>query len=215
MSVKVFEVDQGGPDWHQLRSGCITASMFTVARTKLKSGPNKGDYSAAAKTYAFRLAIERISGDPLDEGFETWQQRRGHELEPEARLLHEERIEMLIEHAGFVQTEDGWFGASADGLINTDGGSEYKCLVAPDELQKIILEDDISKFTDQVQGCLWLTGRKWWHFCLYCPALKSIGKELIIKEIQRDDDYIEAMEADLLEFRKLVSLNEEKLRAAA
>ncbi|AOE60405.1 hypothetical protein QZH45_14320 [Pseudomonas corrugata] len=37
-------------------------------------------------TYAFELAVERIGGAPLDGGFETWQMRRGHELEPEARI---------------------------------------------------------------------------------------------------------------------------------
>lgn len=46
-----------------------------------KSGPNKGDFTEAAKDYAFRLAFERISGQLMDEGFTTWQMDRGHELE--------------------------------------------------------------------------------------------------------------------------------------
>ena len=48
-----------------------------------------GEFSDGAKAYAFRLAIERISGEPLDEGFETYAMRRGRELEPAARLEHE------------------------------------------------------------------------------------------------------------------------------
>ena len=39
---------------------------------------------------------------------------------------------------------------------------------------------------------------------MYCPALKPAGKELIIHPMQRDDDYIEALEADLLAFNRLV-----------
>src|ERR1051326_347485 len=50
--------------------------------TKALDGEKVGDWSDAAKDYAFRLAIERISGKPLDEGFETWSMKRGHELEP-------------------------------------------------------------------------------------------------------------------------------------
>lgn len=208
----IVECRQGSPEWHQSRAGATTASMFSVARKKLKSGPNKGDYSEESKKYAFRLAIERISGEPLDEGFETWQMRRGHDLEEDARIAHESRTGLLVDLAGFVLTDDRKFGASADGLIDHDGGAEYKCLVAPDRIRDVLLNDDISEFTDQIQGCLWITGRSWWHFCLYCPALAPIGKELYLKHIERDDDYIEALEQDLIQFEKLVSQYEHILR---
>lgn len=178
---------------------------------KALNGEKYEEFSSAAKDYAFGLAVERISGKPLDGGFETWAMRRGHELEPEARFKHEEKIGMLIEHAGLVLTDDKLFGASADGLINDDGGSEYKCLVAPERIRSIVIDSNIDDFKDQVQGCLWLTGRKWWHFCLYCPALKSAGKELTIFKVERDDEYIAAMEADLLEFNRLVEAYKEEL----
>lgn len=171
-----------------------------------------GDFSDAAKKYAFRLAVERISGKPLDEGFETWQMRRGHELEPMARARHEEEAGVLVERAGFVTTDDGWFGASADGFIGTDGGAEYKCLVSPDSLMPVLLEDDISDFTDQIQGCMWITGRNWWHYGLFCPALSTIKLDLYWKHVDRSDDYIEPMETELLEFRALVMKYESTLR---
>ncbi len=177
-------------------------------------GEQVGDFSDKAKNYAFRLAVERISGEPLDEGFETYAMRRGHELEPEARLAHERRIAMLIEHAGIVLTEDGLFGASADGLINDDGGSEYKCLISPERLRSVIVDQDLSEFMDQVQGCMWLTGRQWWHFVLYCPALRAAGRDLIIHEQRRDDDYIEALEKDLIAFNGLVELYRHQIENA-
>lgn len=211
----IVECNQGSEEWHQARTGVITASMFRVARERLKSGPNKGDFSAAAKDYAFRLAIERISGMPLDEGFETFAMRRGHELEPEARMEHEVQTGLLVERAGFVLTDDRLFGGSADGLIEEDGGSEYKCLISPEELRKVLIDHDFSKYVDQVQGCLWLTGRKWWDFCMYCPALKPINKQLWRRRVERDDNYIEAMEAELLEFAALVAENEKMLRMEA
>ena len=158
--MKLIVCEQGSPEWHQARAGCITASMFRVAREKRKINPNKGDFTDAAKNYAFRLAIERISGKPLDEGFETWQMRRGHELEPEARSMHEAMAGVLVDRAGFVVTDDGWFGASADGLIDADGGCEYKCLISPESLIDVLLLEDLSKYMDQIQGCMWITGRK-------------------------------------------------------
>jgi hypothetical protein len=123
--MRIIHCDQGSPEWHQARAGCITASMFKVARARVNgldekqsayvnairsgfdeaaarevagykappksetvkraiAGEKVGDPSDAALNYAFRLAIERISGTPLDEGFETWQMKRGHDLEPAA-----------------------------------------------------------------------------------------------------------------------------------
>jgi hypothetical protein len=208
----IIECAQGSEEWHSARAGVITASMFNVARQRLKKGKNAGDFTEKAKDYAFRLAIERISGQPLDEGFETWQMRRGHELEPAARMEHEMQTGLVVQRAGFVVTEDNLFGASADGLIGEDGGSEYKCLVSPEKLRDVLIDHDFSNYVDQVQGCMWLTGRKWWDFCLYCPALEPIGKQLWRQRVERDDNYIEEMESDLLKFATLVANNEASLR---
>lgn len=171
-----------------------------------------GDHSEAAKNYAFRLAVERISGLPLDEGFSTWQMRRGNDLEPAARRRHEEEAGVIVERVGFITTMDGVFGASADGLIGEDKGSEYKCLVSPDGLREVLLNNDISEFIDQVQGCMWITGRKAWHFGLYCPALSPVGADFTWREVARDDDYIEALEQDLLQFRALANQYHSKLK---
>lgn len=178
------------------------------------AGEKVGDFSDAAKDYAFRLAVERISGEPLDEGgFSTYAMRRGQELEPEARDAHSFERGLAVMPAGFVATDDRKFGASADGLIGLDGGAEYKCLIDPARIREIVLSRNIDEFKDQVQGGMWITGRKWWHFCLYCPALASVGKALTVFEVARDDDYIEAMEADLIEFDGLVCRYEAALRS--
>lgn len=201
----IIECEQGSPEWFLERSGSITASNFGECRKRLKSGANKGDFTAKAKEYAFRLAIERISGVQLDEDkFETFEMRRGRDLEPDARFLHEQKIGMLIEQTGIVFTEDRLFGASADGLIGDDGSSEYKCFISPKSLMPILLDGDVSSCEDQVQGQLWITGRKWSDFVLYCPALKLIGKELTIIRVERDDSFIDAMEVELLDFNNLV-----------
>ncbi|MGE1156573.1 lambda exonuclease family protein [Pseudomonas kitaguniensis] len=206
---------QGSEEWHQERAGVITASMFSDARAKLKSGPNKGEPTAKAQDYAFRLAVERISGKPLDGGFETWQMRRGHELEPQARMEHEAQTGLIVTQVGLVKTDDGAFGASADGFIGEDGGSEYKCFLAPEKLRSFHIDNDASEIMDQVQGCMWITGRKWWHIGMYCPALESVGRQLWWQEFKRDDNYIDKLEEELWEFKLLVDGYEEKLRSKA
>lgn len=205
MSCLILNSPQGSQEWLTDRCGAITASMFSECRNKLKSGANKGDFSAKAKSYAFKLAFERISGELLDDPqFQPWQAKRGQELEPEARLAYEAKSLNLVEQAGLALTEDRLFGASVDGLVDEDGSVEIKCFLAPDKLKAILLDGDISDCIDQVQGGLWITGRQWCDFILYCPQLEKIGKALTVKRIERDDNYISALECDLIEFNHLV-----------
>lgn len=213
----VHRAPQGSPEWHAARAGCITASNFNLIRSaaKLKSGPNKGEYGEKAKAYAFRLAIERISKTPLDEGFETWQMTRGRELEPAARMAHEVRYGVMVEEVGFITTDDGKFGASADGFIGDDEGAEYKCFVSPEKLRAIYLTGDVSEVVDQCDGGLWLSGRKVWNFGLYCPALEPIGLDFVLHRIERDDDRIFELEQDLVAFDRLVCEYEAALRQRA
>jgi len=208
----IYDHPQGSAEWLASRAGVITASKFVEARKRLKSGPKKGGFTEAAEDYAFRVAVERISGAPLDEGFSTWAMKRGNELEPEARAWVEVKLGIFVDTAGFVTTDDKKFGASADGFIDKDGGLEIKCLVDPGRIRNVILSDDISEFMDQIQGGMWLTGRKWWQFALFCPALEKVGLQLYTKRVERDDNYINEMELDLLEFERVVSKYEQTLR---
>lgn len=197
--------EQGSTLWLDSRVGCITASNFKDCTTLLKSGPNKGSYSGKTKEYAFKLAIERITGKRIEEDkFETYEIRRGHELEPDARLSHEEKEGVLVQQVGFALTDDSLFGASADGFIDDDGLAEYKCFIAPSSLMPILLDGNIEPYLPQVQGGMWVTGKQYAHFVLYCPALKDIGKDVNVFKVERDDDYIEQLEAGLWKFNAFV-----------
>jgi len=207
---------QGTPQWFEDRAGAITASMFAECRKRLKSGPNKGDYSSEAHAYAFRLAVERIKGAACDQDqYETYAMRRGKELEHDARMIHEERIGTFVEQGGFIMTDDRLFGFSADGFIGDDGLAEYKCFLDTTKVRKIMFEQSIEEVADQVQGGLWITGRKWCDSCLYYPDLESIGLNLIVNRVFRDDDYIAELETDLLAFNGLVMEYIEKINRLA
>ena len=202
----IIDCEQGTEAWHVARAGVITASNFKLCTTTLKSGKNKGEVSKAAREYAFRIAVELISGQPLDDNFyETYAMRRGRELEEEARLKHEEKKGILVDQSGIILTDDRKFGASVDGFIDLDGCSEYKCFIGPSSLMPILLDGNLEDIEAQMQGQMWVTDRKYCDFVLYCPALKPIDKDLTIITVQRDDDYIAEMEEGLIEFDKLVN----------
>lgn len=200
-----INVTQGSAEWMAARAGVVTASMFGTARDKLKSGLP----SAAARSYAFRLAMERVCGTPLDDGIETPAMRRGKELEPKARERHSSVIGMPVEPCGFFRSDN--FGSSPDGLIGNDGCAEYKCLINPDRIGKVLMQDDLSEFMDQIQGHMLIADREWCDFCIYLPQLAASKRDLFRKRVFRDNTYITPMLSDLMAFDTLVEQNKAML----
>lgn len=199
--------EQGSPEWKQARAGKVTASRAKDARDRLKSS---GAASGKQVAYACQVALERVSGQPADATFENWQMREGHVQEPIARAAYERRTGNLVDEVGAFATDDDLFLYSPDGLIDGDGLLEVKTLFSPERIMTIVGNGDVSDFIDQCMFGLWLTGRQWIDLVVWVPALEHLS----VKRIARDDDYIEAMEADLIAFAKLVTQYENTLRAA-
>lgn len=200
-----LNLEQGSQEWLDARRGCITGSRFKDARERLKNGqPSK-----ACLDYARDLARERLGGQAPAK-FQNAAMRTGNEQEPIARAMYEARTGAMVDEAGFFQTDDKLFGLSPDGLIDEDGVLEIKTMVSSDTLFTAVAEHDLSAYRDQCLGYLWLLGRKWVDLVLWCPDLKH----MIIHRIERDKEAIEALEADLVDFARLVTKYETALRAA-
>jgi len=198
--------EQGSPEWKQARAGKVTASRAKDARDRLKSGAASGKQIA----YACQVALERVSHQPADATFENWQMREGHVQEPIARAAYERSTGNLVDEVGAFATDDDLFLYSPDGLIDGDGLLEVKTLFSPERIMTIVGNGDVCDFIDQCMFGLWLTGRQWIDLVVWVPALEHLS----VKRIARDDDYIEAMEADLIAFAKLVTQYENTLRTA-
>lgn len=199
------DYEQGSEQWLAVRKGCITGSRFKDCRDKLKSGaPSK-----ACIAYAQDTARERAGGSAPAK-FQNAAMRVGTEQEPLARMAYERITGNLVEEVGFFTTEDGMFGLSPDGLIDSDGVLEIKTMVSSDTLFTAVANGDVSAYMDQCLGYLWLLGRKWVDLVLWAPDLDLI----VIKRIARDEAAIEALESDLMDFARLVTEYETSLRKA-
>lgn len=201
--------EQGSDAWKMNRVGVITASKFKDALDVTA----KGLPTAKSILYAAQVAIERVSGEPCDDTFNSWQMKRGSELEPFARIAYEAQTGNLASEAGIVLTDDRKFGFSTDGSIEDDGLLEIKCLSSAVSILEMWKTNDMSDYMHQMQGGMWLTGRKWCDFAMFCPQLEKVGKSLFLRRVLRDDSFIENMEAGLLLFEQRVSENEAILRA--
>ena len=200
-----LQLDQGSEEWLTARRGKITGSRFKDARDKLKGGqPSK-----ACLGYAMDVARERIGGSAPPK-FQNAAMRTGTEQEPFARAMYEARTGHMVDEAGFYLSDDAVFGLSPDGLVNDDGVIEIKTMVGSDTLFTAVADGDVSAYMDQCLGYLWLLGRQWVDLVIWTPDLNHMA----IHRITRDENAIEALEADLMAFARLVTQYENTLRAA-
>ena len=216
----VLNHEQGSEDWLAARCGVITASRFSDARKKLSkaSGDRKaGEPHGDAVRYAWLVAIETIAGQPLDDSFVTYAMRRGRDLEPQARAVYEKRTGAWVDEVSLVLTDDRRFGYSADGFRDDDGLIEVKCPLSAEKIGQVWASPETAhlEYIDQINGGLWITGRKYCDLIVYCPWLAPVGKDLFVKRIHRDEAAIEALESDLIGFMRLVDENLSILRAPA
>lgn len=203
----IHKDEQGSDSWLESRRGVITGSRFRDCRDKLKNGK----LSNAAMLYAQDVARERCGGRAAPT-FANAAMKFGTEQEPFARQAYEARTGNLVDEAGFITTDDGKFGVSVDGLVDDDGIIEIKTMVSSATLFRAVVDGDISDYVDQINGALWLLGRKWADLVLWAPDMPE-GARLTIVHIKRDDDVINALEADLIAFEATVTELEGKLRA--
>ena len=207
---------QGSPEWLAVRRGVVTGSRFKDCRdykaptaAQKKEGITRGEPSSKLLSYAYDTARERLGG-VAPAKFQSAAMRMGTEQEGPARLAYERRTRNLVEEVGFFTTEDRLFGLSPDGLIDDDGVLEIKTMVSSDTLFTAVAHGDVSEYMDQCLGYLWLLGRQWVDLCLWVPDLEH----LTIRRITRDENAIEALEADLMAFAVMVRKNEMLLRQA-
>lgn len=216
--MKFIECPQGSAEWLAARSGKITASCFADAISvcqKKSAARDQGDPTAVAERYAADLAIERISGQPHGEPPKAWVLERGHEMEAHARRIYEGRTGAFVTEAGICVTDDGAFGYSTDGLVDDDGLIEIKAPIDSTKILAMWQSGDTSEYDHQMQGGMWITGRKWCDFIMYVPDLAAVGKDLFVKRIFRDEAFIDDMAARLVKFDSMVQLFEGVLRAPA
>lgn len=172
------------------------------------AGERTEDFSDTAKRYAADISIERVSRQPHGEPVKTWVLERGHTMEAAARRIYEGRTGAFVTEAGICLTDDDLFGYSTDGLVDDDGLIEIKAPIDSIKIMEMWKTGDTSEYDHQMQGGMWITGRKWCDFIMYVPDLAPVGKDLFVKRVLRDDVFIDKMVEQLVEFEKLVSANE-------
>jgi len=183
--MKMLDVVQGSPEWVDARRGIPTASMFDQIVT-----PSRGELSSSRYGYMAHLLAEWYDDEYGRDGYQGDEMIRGNQLEQRAAAWYEfERAgPARIVRPSLCLTDCGRIGASPDLFIGDDGLAEIKCHTLKTHILGIIQPEGVAAYRCQIQGQLWVTGRKWCDRLRWHPYL-----EPVVERIERDEVFIEKL----------------------
>lgn len=184
-------IEQGSQEWLALRAGKVTASKAADVMSAITT--------AGYRNYLADLVVERLTGNKT-ESFTNAAMQWGVDQEPLARAEYEVKTGNFVDQVAFVEHPTiANFGCSPDGLVGDDGLIEIKCPNTATHIDYVMQDKVPTKYIPQIQCQLAVTGRKWCDFVSFDPRLPD-GLQILIVRLERDDEYIEKLEARVIKF---------------
>jgi hypothetical protein len=196
MTTYHHNIEQGTPEWHDLRRGVLTS---TAIRTLITPTGKLAD-NDKTRAHVYEVAAQRITGRTED-NYMSFDMMRGHVEEILARDLYSHTYEPVTQ-CGFITNDSLGFtvGYSPDGLAGEDGVIEIKSAKAKIQVQRIADGAMPTEHIAQVQTGLWVTGRKWCDFISY-----SNGMAMMVVRVNADPAYHALIEQAAQAFEAKVS----------
>lgn len=193
-------VEQNTDEWDLLRVGKITSSNLGIIMSNFGKA-----FGEPAKKYAVEIAVGQITGASATESYSNGHMDRGHEDEPVARLLYEDRHFCDVTNGGFYDLGD--FGCSPDGHVNSDGLVEIKSAMAHIHYERIRKQScNSAGYKWQMVGNMKAAEKDWIDFISYCRTFPEDGQLYVIRHCA--DDYkkeYQMIDERLEQFRELIS----------
>lgn len=187
-------IEQGTPEWHQLRLGKVTASRVADILAQTRTGP-----SASRQNYLIELALQRSTGT-IEPSYTNAAMEWGTQTEPQARVAYEVETGNFVDQVAFIDHPTiANFGCSPDGLIGDDGLIEIKCPNSATHWEYFKAKKPPQKYVTQIQTQLCVTGRKWCDFVSFDPRMPSRSQLLIVR-VDRDEAFIAEIEEKVKQF---------------
>lgn len=185
MTLKIHNIPQGSPEWHDLRRGVITASnigkLITPKTIKPASNPE-------SRALTLQLAAERITGWTEDT-YTNDDMIRGQLDEPVARAKYAEHYAPVQEVGFMVEDRYGFkLGYSPDGLVGDEGLIEIKSRRPKTQVSTILNGHPPIENMAQLQAALLISGRKWLDYVSY-----AAGMPMFVKRVHPQDKWFDAI----------------------
>jgi hypothetical protein len=197
-ALELANIEQGSPEWKQVRCGIVTASRLEdLIAVSEKTGLDL----APRRHYREELIVEILTGEPYPTSAEYARQVQwGKEQEPFARAAYEMRYDVLVDTCGFALHPDVVrFGASPDGLVGEDGLIQIKCPNTNTHLRWIQAGIAPTEHWCQMLAEMACTGREWCDFVSFDPRLPE-HLQLFVRRFHRNDELIEKLLTEVEHF---------------
>jgi putative phage-type endonuclease len=186
-------MEQRTEEWFNARLGKVTASRVADVLAKIKTGE-----AAARKNYKMELVVQRLTKQ-FGESFSNAAMEWGTEQEPFARMAYEAHTSNFVKEVGFVDHQTiSMFGCSPDGIVG-EGLIEIKCPNTSTHIETVLDNKAPSKYIPQMQCQMSVTGAKWCDFVSFDPRV-PYDWQLVVIRVERDQEYIDSMEAEVKQF---------------
>lgn len=178
-----FDLEQGSVDWSLARAGKITASELC----SLVSDTGKIRAGDMPKTYLHKKVAEAWLGGPLA-SLNVWDMEQGSLLEQFARPAFTLETGLEVKQIGLIESDDGKFVCSPDGIIGDDCGLEIKSPRVETHIGYVLENIVPPQYVMQIQGSLYLSGFPRWFFFSFCRRMPPL-----ILEVKPDEKIQEAI----------------------
>lgn len=190
----LLDHEQGSDEWYAARAGVITASRFSDVLAKIRTGE-----AAARYNYKAELVAERLTGIKTS-SYTTAEMQWGIDHEAEARTIYQMiYADRKVNEVGLMLHDKLPAGASLDATVDDDGTVEIKCPNTATHLATVLSGTYPTKYYAQMQGGLWISGRKWCDFISFDPRLDDRLAFYCVR-VPRDEEYIQKLELEVTQF---------------
>jgi len=193
------DIEQNTPEWFQLRSGRFGGSSIGTIMANYGKA-----FGAPAHKLAVKIAIEQITGAPIESTYSNAHMERGHEQEPIARQLYEMEYFCDVTNGGYFIGDD-YTGVSPDGLVGENGEIEIKSVIASVQFDTVKRGKHDPSYKWQLPFELKISGREWIDYISFCSEFPE-GKRLFVERIHADDfnDQFKMLNIRTDEFKRLI-----------
>ena len=198
------EVLQRSKEWHDLRIGCITASIASRLIT------STGSRATGFQDVVNQMVAENLTGAPAREVFTNAAMQHGIDHEDEAVQFFEFAQDVECQRIGFVKIDEPGIniGCSPDGIIKeTKHLLEVKC-PQPTKQIKVLRSGQIpTEYKAQTQMQLFVCNADKLDFLSYHPNTQAF-----METVGRNEPFISALKILLWEANDLINEETERLR---
>lgn len=202
------DIIQGSPEWFDIKRAKVGASKIADMMSKGRGNAE----SAGRRNLKAKLICERLTGK-TEETYTNAAMQWGVDNEEPAREVYEYKCDTEVDQVGFVDHPSiEYAGMSPDGLVGKDGLLEIKCPNTATHIDYMLAGVMPSEYVKQVQFQMACSGRLWCDFMSYDPRLGPDLQTFIVR-VERDDELISQIEAEVVRLNLDIAQTIEKLQA--